>query len=117
MRWELSVSVCARACCACVLRVRVRVCTRARACVLRVRVRVRVCVPELYVLLLQVTEACCEGKGDEVCPVGADGLPGTPVACDLECALKYVLPPGLPSAGLSCTWNPVLCWLLISGRL
>ena len=49
---------------------------------------VRVRVPELYVLLVQVTEACCEGKGDEVCPVGADGLPGTPVACDLECALK-----------------------------
>ncbi len=38
----------------------------------------------------EVTVACCEGKGDEVCPAGPDGLPGTPVACDLECALKYV---------------------------
>ena len=38
----------------------------------------------------EVTQACCEGKGDEVCPLGADGRPGTPVACDLECALKYV---------------------------
>ena len=38
----------------------------------------------------EVTAACCEGKGDEVCPAGPDGLPGTPVACDVECALKYV---------------------------
>lgn len=37
----------------------------------------------------EVTTACCEGKGDEVCPL-QNGLPGTPVACDLECALSYV---------------------------
>ena len=29
----------------------------------------------------EVTAACCEGKGDEVCPAGPDGLPSTPVAC------------------------------------
>ena len=32
----------------------------------------------------EIDEACCKGKGADVCPLG------TPIRCDLECGLEYL---------------------------